>query len=182
MLPIRWTLPVGGVFLAIALLALFNAPGKSRLQISNVVLARSGIIEWGERPEWRQYIILSGIQRRADELSKLRELPDTPNLPDTWINTDAAPANSKIAGLPQTVPLDIADSLSIEFPDGAAPEEEPKAAPAEIVGLPHTDPLDTAELVVDRISSQCRPGRKTKVTQSSSGQERAACAPPCHGG
>ena len=140
MLPIRWTLPVGGVFLAIALLALvFNAPGESRLQISNVVLARSGIIEWGERPEWRQYVILSGIQRRADELSKLRELPDTS------INTDVAPADSKIAGLPQTVPLDIADPLSIEFPVSAAPEEEPKAAPAEIVGLPHTDPLDTAD-------------------------------------
>ena len=146
MLPIRWTLPLGGVFLAIALLALvFNAPGESRLQISNVVLARSGIIEWGERPEWRQYVILSGIQRRADELSKLRDLPDTPNLPDTSINTDAAPADSKIAGLPQTVPLDIVDSASIEFPDGAAAEQGPKAAPPEIVGLPQTDPLDTAD-------------------------------------
>ena len=122
MLPIRWTLPVGGVLLAIGLLALaFNTPGESRLQILNAVSVRWGIIEWGERPEWRQYRIFSAIQRRADELSKLRALPDTS------IHTNAAPADSEVARFPQTVPLDLADSLSIEFPVSAAPEEKPRS-------------------------------------------------------
>jgi hypothetical protein len=138
MLPVRWMLPVGGVLFAITLLALaLTTPDGPRSQVTNPVSVRSGIIELGERPEWRQYIIRSAIQRRADELSKLRELPDTP------IHTDAA-ADSKIAGLPETVPLDIANSLSIEFPVSAAPEENPQAALADstIAGLPETVPLD----------------------------------------
>lgn len=122
MLPIRWTLPVGGVLLAIALLALsFNTPSESWLQISNAVSVRWRIIDWGERPEWRQYSIITAIQRRADELSKLRDLPDTS------IHTNAAPADSEIARPPQTVPLDIAEPLSIEFPVSAAAEQKPKS-------------------------------------------------------
>ena len=141
MFPVRWMLPVGGVLFAITLLALaLITPDGPRSQATNVVSVRSGIIELGERPEWRQYIIQSAIQRRADELSKLRELPDTP------IHTDAAPTDSKIAGLPQTVPLDTANSLAIEFPVSAAPEANPQAALADskIAGLPETVPLDIA--------------------------------------
>jgi hypothetical protein len=108
MLPIRWILPVGCVLLAIALLALaFNAPDGSRAQISNVVPVRGPIIEWGERPEWRQLIILSAIQRRADELNKLRELPDT--------RADAAPATAN-------VPIDIGE---IELPVASPKEKSP---------------------------------------------------------
>ena len=96
MLPVRWMLPVGGVLFAITLLALaLITPDGSRSQATNGVSVRSGIIELGERPEWRQYIIQSAIQRRADELSKLRELPDAP------IHTDAAPTNSSSRGFPR---------------------------------------------------------------------------------
>lgn len=122
MLPIRSTLPVGGVLFVIALLALsFNTPSESQLQISNAVSVSWRIIEWGERPEWRQYSITSAIRRRADELSKLRDLPDTST------HTNAGPADSEIAKLPQIVPLDIADPLSIEFPVSAVSEEKLKS-------------------------------------------------------
>lgn len=159
MLPVRWMLPVGGVLFAITLLALaLITPDGPRSQATNVVTVRSGIIELGERPEWRQYIIQSAIQRRADELSKLRELPDTP------IRTDAAPTGSKIAGLPQTVPLDTANSLAIEFPVSAAPEANPQAALADskIAGLPETVPLDIANLLSIEFPVSAAPEVKPK--------------------
>ena len=159
MLPVRWMLPVGGVLVAITLLALaLTTPDGSRSQATNGASVRSGIIELGERPEWRQSIIESAIQRRADELSKLRELLDTP------IHTDAAPTDSKIAGLPQTVPLDTTDSLSIEFPVSAAPDEKPKAAPADskIAGLPQTVPRDIANSLSIEFPVSAAPEGKPK--------------------
>lgn len=156
MLPVRWMLPVGGVLFAITLLALaLTTPDGSRLQVSNVVSVRSGIIELGERPEWRQYIIVNAIQRRADELSRLRELPDTP------IHTDVVPADSKTAGLPQIAPLDTAHLLSIEFPVSAAPEEKPKAAPAD-ARIPQTVPLDIADSLSIEFPVSAAPEQKPK--------------------
>jgi len=115
MLPIRWILPVGCVLLAIALLALvFNAPDGSRAQISNAAPVHGPIIEWGERPEWQQFIILSAIQRRADELNKLRELPDT--------RADAVSVTAN-------VPVDIGE---IELPI-ASPKEK-----SSMTRTPHT--------------------------------------------
>ena len=116
-------------------------------------------MELGERPEWQQYIIVNAIQRRADELSKLRELPDT------LIHTDAVPADSKSAELPQTVPLDTADSLSIEFPVSAAPEEKPKAAPPgpQVAGLPQAVPLDTADSLSIEFPVSAAPEKKPKL-------------------
>lgn len=94
MLPIRWILPVGSLFLVIAVLALaFIAPDGSGSQMPKAAPVRSTFIELGERPEWRQFIIFSAIQRRADELHRLRELPDTP------ARTDDAPIATEIAGL-----------------------------------------------------------------------------------
>lgn len=141
MLPILRILPVGGVLLAIMLLALaLSSPDRSRTQLMpNVAPARGAMIERGEHPEWRQFLILAAIQR-ADELSRLRELPETP------ARTDSAPAAPKVAGLPTdrsdsdpndndetgsivqpptaTIPIDIGESSSIELPV-AAPEEKP---------------------------------------------------------
>jgi len=92
-----------------------------------------------KHPEWRQFLILAAI-RRADELNRLRELPDTPT------RTDAAPAAPKVAGLPTgrsdtdpeaddatgsivqppaaTIPIDIGETSSTELPV-AAPEQQP---------------------------------------------------------
>ena len=98
---------------------------------------RGALIARDEHPEWRQFLILAAI-RRADELNRLRELPDTPT------RTDAAAR--KVAGLPTersdtdpeaddetgsiveppaaTIPIDIGETSSIELPV-AAPEEKP---------------------------------------------------------
>jgi hypothetical protein len=138
MLPILRILPVGGVLLAIMLLVLaLNPPDGSRTQMApSVGPMRGAMIARSEHPEWRQFLMLAAI-RRADELSRLRELPDTPT------RTDAAP---KVAGLPTgrsdtdpeaddqtgsivqlpaaTIPIDIGETSSTELPV-AAPEEQP---------------------------------------------------------
>jgi hypothetical protein len=137
MLPIRWIFSGGGALLAIAVLALaFTAPDRPRTRMPNAETVRSTFIELGERPEWRQFVILSAIQRRADELSRLRELPDTP------VRTDDISTAPEIAALvahgndPEEddetevnmqapaaiVPADTGESLAIEFPVAAANE------------------------------------------------------------
>jgi hypothetical protein len=80
-----------------------------------------------EHPEWRQFLILAAV-RRSDELSRLRELPDTPV-------RDAGQVTGKVAGLPTgrsdsdpedetgsikemprlTLPLDIGETSSTEL-------------------------------------------------------------------
>ena len=131
-------LPVGGVFLAIMLLVLaLNPPDGSHMQMApSVVRMRGAMIARGEHPEWRQFLMLAAI-RRADELNRLRELPDTPT------RTDATP---KVAGLPTgrsdsdpeaddatgsivqppaaTIPIDIGETSATELPV-AAPEQQP---------------------------------------------------------
>ena len=163
MLPILRILPAGGVLLAIMLLALaFSSPDRPRAQLMpNVAPVRGAMIEWGEHPEWRQFLILAAIQR-ADELNRLRDLPDTPT------RTDSAPAAPKVAGLPTdrsatdpednddtrsiaqppaaTIPIEIGESSLFELPV-AAPEEKPPVArtpqqvksrnESRVKGVPH---------------------------------------------
>lgn len=100
---------------------------------------RGAMLARSEHPEWQQFLILSAI-RRADELNRLRELPNTP------ARTDPAPAAPKVAGLPTqrtdtdpetddetgsitqppaaTIPIDIGEPSAFELPV-AAPEEKP---------------------------------------------------------
>ncbi len=141
MLPMLRILPVGGVLLAIMLLALALSPlDGSRAQFRpHVVPARGALIAQGDHPEWRQFLILAAIQR-ADELDRLRELPDTPTITDTpppavtiadlpAARSDSDPeADGEIGTSVQapaaTIPLDIGEASSFELPV-AAPEETP---------------------------------------------------------
>jgi len=141
MLPILRILPVGGVLLAIFLLVLaLSPPDGSRVNLMpNGAPMRGALVERGEHPEWRQFLILVAIQR-ADELNQLRDLLDTPT------RTNIAPAASKVAGLTSersdsdpeaddqsgsillipaaTIPIEIGETSSFELPV-AAPEEQP---------------------------------------------------------
>jgi hypothetical protein len=141
MLPILRILPVGGVLLAIMLLMLaLNPPDGSYTRLGpSVAPTRGALIARGEHPEWRQFLMLAAI-RRADELNRLRELPDPP------ARTEAAPAAPTVAGLstgrndndpeaddqtgsimqppPATIPIDIGESSAFELPV-APPNEQP---------------------------------------------------------
>ena len=148
MLPILRILPVGGVLLAILLLVLaLNPPGGSLAPSRPGVLPMHGaMIARADHPEWRQFLILAAI-RRADELSRLRELPDSPLHVEIAPAAPVPPPAPSIAGLPAkrdnadpdagdatgsivrqpaaTIPIDIGETSAFELPVGPPEEEKP---------------------------------------------------------
>jgi len=74
-LRIIWILPGGCALLAIVILALsFRTLDRPHSQsMPNVARTRFAVIELGEHPEWRQFLVLSADQR-ANELNRLREI------------------------------------------------------------------------------------------------------------
>jgi len=145
MLPILRIVPVGGVFLAIMIVVLsLSPPGGSRMGMPTALLsARGPLMPTDEHPEWRQLLMLAAIQR-ADELSRLRDLPDTPVRNEDANSRDPEKDAGKVAGLPversdadpddatgsidetpgATIPIDIGETSSTELPM-KTPEENP---------------------------------------------------------
>lgn len=153
MLPFFRILPVGGVFLAILVLVLaLKAPGDRTLP--PVSLTASGAQATNnDDPQWRQVAIKAALQR-ANELLRLRDLPDTPPRseppviePEPQVQ-ETAPAveEPKVAALPTarpdadpdpdsvtnsiddtpaaTIPVEIGAASSFELPV-VLPEERP---------------------------------------------------------
>ncbi len=128
MLPILRTISVGGVLLAITILGLaLIPPGRTHMQLSAAdAPARGALIRQHEHPEWRQFLLLAAV-RRAEELDRLRSLPDAsdwPEIPDVALDTAPAeppsvlpPLESKVAGLPvtddETASEDVTGSANI---------------------------------------------------------------------
>jgi hypothetical protein len=147
MLPILRIVPVGGVLLAIMILVLaLDPPGGSHPSLPPAVMpARGTLMPTDQHPEWRQFLIHAAF-RRADELNRLRELPDTP------AHTETVPQEPKVAGLPAgrsvtdaddqtgtisetpsvTMPVDIGEASSTELPV-APPEETPPLVTTPVV-------------------------------------------------
>jgi hypothetical protein len=110
MLPILRILPVGGVLLAIFILLLaLNPPDGPRSPLNTAMApARGALVDVGHHPETRQFLIMAAL-KRADELNRLRDLPDTPTRtappPAEPAAIEPAPAaptaeEPKVAGLP----------------------------------------------------------------------------------
>jgi len=164
MLPILRILPVGGVFLAILLLVLaLNTPERMHAQLTPGTAPLGGaLMARAEHPEWRQFLMQAAI-RRADELRRLRELPDTPahngptppapkiaSVPIKRGETDVDvidESGSILQPPPATIPIDIGEASSIELPL-AEPEERPPVIrtpqrvrsrnESRLKGMPHT--------------------------------------------
>jgi hypothetical protein len=140
MLPLFRIIPVGGVFLALMIVVLAHEPpGASHTARSSAEMPVHGaLMRRDEHPEWRQFLILAAV-RRADELSRLRELPDTPvrvddkvadkiaGLPTGRNESDPEDETGKIKEMPKVIfPLDTSATSSTEL-TVITPEAKPLA-------------------------------------------------------
>jgi hypothetical protein len=151
MLPILRIIPVGGVLLAIAILVLALDPpvGPHTHFTAALAPARGPLLVREEHPEWRQLLILAAL-RRADELSKLRDLPDTPTRTAPPVVAGAvmqpekpAPAKPADAGqLAGVQPAPVGDddtTGSVQSPDAAIPVDIGETSSFELPVIPHEE-------------------------------------------
>lgn len=145
MLPILRILPVGGVLLAILLLVLaLDAPERVQSQFAPRQMSMRGpLVSLDDQPEWRQMLVRAAY-RRADELSRLRDLPDTPvkrasvppalvvaRLPVERVDADPEPEDntaSIVQPPPANIPVDIGEASLFEISVEAV-EEPPQLVP-----------------------------------------------------
>jgi hypothetical protein len=150
MLPILRIIPVGGVLLAIAILVLaLNPPAGPHVHFTSAMTpARGALIARGEHPEWRQFLILAAL-RRADELSKLRDLPDTPTRTAPLVRgavmqpakpePGKAPDAGQVAGVQPNLPDQEDITGTVQSPDAAIPVDIGESSSAELPVIPHQE-------------------------------------------
>jgi hypothetical protein len=137
MLPILRILPVGGLLLAILILVLaLSPPDGSRAPLASAIVpSRSALLDRERQAEARQFLIHAAL-KRADELNRLRELPDTPARSDNEQSTVASlpgdrseadpeePASIKEAPV-VSIPVEISEPSAAELPIAAREESAP---------------------------------------------------------
>ena len=174
MLPILRILPVGGVLLAIFILVLALSPPDGPRAPLNTAMApaRGVLLDVGHHPETRQFLIRAAL-KRADELNRLRDLPDTPTKtapaePAAIEPAPAAPATEepKVA----TLPADPVDSdpepeepAATETPDVSIPVERGEISAPELPASPRDakstegKPEQAKEHAKDQTKSEPKP-------------------------
>lgn len=206
MLPIFRIISVGGVTIAISILALaLIPPGGTRLVLAqHELVARGPLMDPGTHPEWRQFLIHAAL-RRAGELERLRDLHDTiVRVPDVTvpepeieiaIETPALPAGPQFAGLPSgsadsddettgsigsdlsaTIPIEIGEASSTELPVVAA-EDTPPVIRLPALQMPSLEPAPLPLAKPQIVGEAARkPQTKQRAVQQRS--RRKAPAPP----
>jgi hypothetical protein len=142
---------MGGVLVMLALLAGFVAPAPN--PPGHVArLARGPLIEAAEHPEWKQ-LLVQAAYRRADELERLRNMPDEPEIvlvkpaiieaasaPEQLASLPATPAESELNDVTgsidetpsMTIPVEIGEASSIELPLREQDLQPPVQVPATL--------------------------------------------------
>jgi hypothetical protein len=135
MLPILRIIPVGGVLLAIMILVLSLSPpsGLNPGLAPTAMLARGALLQINEHPEWRQFLLLAAT-RRADEISRLRELQDE----ETGSINETTTA---------TIPIEIGERSSTELPVVAPAESPPVIRTPERIKAPREGQIKTLQHV-----------------------------------
>lgn len=185
MLPILRVIPVGGVLLAIAILLLaLNPPGDPR---GHLIGAGGALIAREQHPEWPQFLLLAAA-RRAIELNRLRELPDTtmrsvpppaPPQAEQPPAVAAVPASRSDADpedvtgtIPQpaaSIPVDIGESSSAELPVIPHEEKPPVITPERAKARHESEAVPAAAT-----SAAKKPVRRARRTKSPAEQEASA--------
>jgi len=144
MLPILRILPVGGLLLAILILVLaLSPPDGSRAPLTSAMVpSRGALLDRERQAEVRQFLIHAAL-KRADELNRLREIPDTPARSDNEQPTVASLPGDRSEADPEeptsineapvvSIPVEIGEPSSAELPiaaleESAAKKPEPAA-------------------------------------------------------
>lgn len=149
MLPILRIIPVGGVILAIVILVLALSPpdGSRSSMTAAIAPARGALVDRDRHPEVRQFLILAAL-KRASELSRLRDLPDSP------VRTDDPPEAAKVAGLPS-------ERTDVEAEEARPMNETPGVSIPIEIGEP-----TTADLPVTSREEAPPATRKTEPTKT----------------
>jgi len=144
MLPILRILPVGGLLLAILILVLaLSPPDGSRAPLTSAMVpSRGALLDRERQAEVRQFLIHAAL-KRADELNRLRELPDSPARSDNGQPTVASLPGDRSEADPEeptsineapvvSIPVEIGEPSSAELPiaaleESAAKKPEPAA-------------------------------------------------------
>jgi len=176
MLPILRVLPVGGVLLAIFILVLaLSPPDGSRAPLNTTMApARGALVDAGHHPETRQFLIRAAL-KRADELNRLRELPDTPTRTAPApgpVATEPAPAEPtveepKVAGLPADrteADPDPEEPAATETPNVSIPVETGEVSAPDLPVAPRetNSPDRKPEQAKELTKEQAKPQRDVR--------------------
>lgn len=137
-----------------------SPPGVPARVVTAAFAPRGPLISAEDHPEWRPFLV-QAASRRADELAKLRDLPerDASNGPYLrWVSLPAAPqdhapaeAVETLNDIPSaTLPMDIGEASSTELPVGPVEETPPPPVPlralqSAIDALPPVGPDETVQ-------------------------------------
>jgi len=143
MLPILRILPVGGVILAIVILFMALSPRHAPQPRLGAPAAgvRGPLADRVDHPEWRQFMMLAAL-RRAEELARLRDLPDAPvkvELPPEAAPPPGAAPPAEAALPPVAAPPPAPAIEAVAQPEAAPPAEAERAPEPKIAALPTTE-------------------------------------------
>ena len=140
MLPILRILPVGGVILAIVILFMALSPRHAPQPRLGAPAAgvRGPLADRVDHPEWRQFMMLAAL-RRAEELARLRDLPDAPVKVEPPPEAAPPPAaeGGSIAARSRAPPAPAIEAVA--QPEAAPPAEAERAPEPKIAALPTTE-------------------------------------------
>lgn len=116
-----------------------SPPGISARVVTAAFAPRGPLISADDHPEWRPFLVQAAA-RRADELAKLRDLPERDGASGAllrWVSLPAAPqdhapaeAVETLNDIPSaTLPMEIGEASSTELPVGPAEETPPPPVP-----------------------------------------------------
>ena len=187
MLPILRILPVGGVLLAIFILFLaLSPPDGPRAPLNTAMVpARGALVDVGHHPETRQFLIRAAI-KRADELNRLRELPDTPTrtapIPAEPAAVEPAPTElaaeePKVAGLPagrSEADPEPEEPAATETPSLSIPVETGEVSAPNLPVVPQetNSTEEKTEPAKEQVKEQAKEQRKEQAKEQTKDQTK----------